>query len=142
MSSTHIRSQNFEARHLWPRVVIEQAPLQTYSSAMIFAPKNSLVRKGFEKDIPKWITRKPKVREDWSASLQTLEGHCNSGKAVAFSPDGQLVTPQHRTNQPRRPPPGRSAKTSHPNLCPHITLIRRRSLVRRQNKNRPERRAL
>jgi WD40 repeat protein len=33
----------------------------------------------------------PRVLEDWSAQLQTLEGHSGSVRSVAFSPDGKLV---------------------------------------------------
>jgi len=32
-----------------------------------------------------------KVQANWSAALQTLEGHSNRVSSVAFSPDGQLV---------------------------------------------------
>ena len=73
------------------RPAIEQAPLQTYCSAVIFAPDKSLVRKQFEDRIPAWMKRLPEVQEDWSASLQTLEGHTSSVSSVAFSPDGALL---------------------------------------------------
>jgi len=49
------------------RSAIEQSPLQTYRSALIFAPDKSLVRKQFEDKIPKWMKRLPKL------SLQRLE---------------------------------------------------------------------
>ncbi|KFA70758.1 hypothetical protein S40288_09228 [Stachybotrys chartarum IBT 40288] len=71
--------------------IIEQAPLQTYASALIFAPVNSLVREHFKMEEPDWITTKPIVEEDWSACLQTLEGHENRVNSVAFSPDGQRL---------------------------------------------------
>ena len=73
------------------RSAIEQAPLQTYCSALIFAPDKSLVRKQFEDKIPKWMKRFPKVYKDWSAALQTLEGHTDWVSSVAFSPDGALL---------------------------------------------------
>src|SRR5712664_3317519 len=31
------------------------------------------------------------IREDWDPCLQTLEGHSNPVKAVAFSPDGKVL---------------------------------------------------
>jgi WD40 repeat protein len=71
--------------------MIEQAPLQLYYSALIFAPEKSIVRKQFEKCIPAYIERKPKVQENWSSILQTLEGHSSSVNSVAFSPDGKVV---------------------------------------------------
>jgi WD40 repeat protein len=71
--------------------VTEQAPLQLYSSALIFAPEKSLVRKQFKEYIPRWILRKPTVQSNWNSALQTLEGHTGSVCLVAFSPDGRQV---------------------------------------------------
>ncbi|OCK88236.1 uncharacterized protein K441DRAFT_647029, partial [Cenococcum geophilum 1.58] len=76
---------------LYNRVVIEQAPLQLYCSALVFAPEKSVIRAASEKDIPAWIHIKPKVQADWSAALQILEGHTDSVNSVAFSPDGTQV---------------------------------------------------
>ncbi|KUJ10180.1 uncharacterized protein LY89DRAFT_710917 [Mollisia scopiformis] len=73
------------------RLVIEQAPLQLYCSALVFAPKKSIVRKTFEKCIPCWIQQRPKVQEHWDTLLQTLEGHLDSVTSVAFSPDSKQV---------------------------------------------------
>ncbi|KAH8585978.1 putative F-box and wd40 domain protein [Bisporella sp. PMI_857] len=73
------------------RSIIEQAPLQLYCSALVFAPGNSIVRKQFENYIPSWIQTKPKVQAHWNAALQTLEGHSGWVRSVAFSPDGQRV---------------------------------------------------
>ncbi|KAH6698203.1 hypothetical protein BKA61DRAFT_530771 [Leptodontidium sp. MPI-SDFR-AT-0119] len=71
--------------------VIEQTPLQSYCSALVFTPTQSIVRAAFEKCIPSWIQRKPKVQERWDALLQTLEGHSDYVNSVAFSPDGKQV---------------------------------------------------
>ncbi|APA15267.1 hypothetical protein sscle_14g100370 [Sclerotinia sclerotiorum 1980 UF-70] len=64
---------------LYNRVGIEQAPLQIYCSALFFAPENSIIRKTFQKCIPSWIYKISRTRSNWSAALQTLEGHSNSG---------------------------------------------------------------
>jgi WD40 repeat protein len=72
------------------RFIIEEAPLQAYS-ALIFSPKDSIVRELFWDQVPGWIKRTLRVQEDWNPSLQTLEGHSDSVSAVAFSPDGKLV---------------------------------------------------
>src|SRR5271170_565199 len=74
---------------LYGRPAIEKAPLQAYCSALIFAPAKSIVRKQFEDRIR--MQKLPGVLEDWSAQLQTLEGHSDSVRSVAFSPDGKLV---------------------------------------------------
>ncbi|KAK3371787.1 hypothetical protein B0T24DRAFT_579249 [Lasiosphaeria ovina] len=73
------------------RLPIETAPLQTYASALVFSPVNSVVRKLFEVEEPSWITVKPKVEDHWSACLQTLEGHDDTVDSVAFSPDGKQL---------------------------------------------------
>ena len=51
----------------------------------------SIVRKQFEQWVPRWIQRLPDVQKDWSALLQTLEGHSSDVNAVAFSLDGKLL---------------------------------------------------
>jgi WD40 repeat protein len=71
--------------------VIEKTPLQLYSSALVFALEKSIVRRQFEESIPPWIQRKSKVQADWSATLQTLEGHSGPVTLVAFSQDGKQV---------------------------------------------------
>jgi WD40 repeat protein len=73
------------------RSIIEQAPLQVYCSALIFAPEKSIVRETFESCIPSWIQRKPRVETNWNAMLQTLEGHTEDVSSVAFSPDGKQI---------------------------------------------------
>jgi WD40 repeat protein len=59
--------------------------------ALIFAPEKNIIRAKFEKYIPAWIQKKPKVQVDWSVALQTLEGHSDSVWSVAFSPDSKQV---------------------------------------------------
>ena len=73
------------------RTVIEMAPLQIYSSALIFSPLRSVTRKRYERLIPRWIARQPCVEETWGASLHTLEGHSSTVNSVVFSQDGKLV---------------------------------------------------
>ncbi|KAF2175951.1 hypothetical protein K469DRAFT_679307 [Zopfia rhizophila CBS 207.26] len=73
------------------RLIIEDAPLQLYSSAIIFAPETSIIRNTFSDHVPRWVTRLSNVQEDWNASLQTFEGHTGPVEAVAFSPDSKLV---------------------------------------------------
>ncbi|KAF7518824.1 hypothetical protein G7054_g13313 [Neopestalotiopsis clavispora] len=70
---------------------IELAPLQTYTSALMFSPTNSLIKRTFRTEFPIWIGSAPKVELDWNACLQTLEGHSNSVNFVAISPDGRRL---------------------------------------------------
>ncbi|KAI8648817.1 NACHT domain-containing protein [Fusarium sp. Ph1] len=71
--------------------VINEAPLQIYSSALVFAPKRSLIRKSFENFIPEWLTTWPQVKHDWDACLLTLEGHSDRVISVVFSHDSTMV---------------------------------------------------
>ncbi|KAF1814946.1 WD40 repeat-like protein [Eremomyces bilateralis CBS 781.70] len=76
---------------LYSRRAIEQAPLQTYCSALAFAPIRSIIRKQFASCTSRWIRRLPKAEEKWNTLLQLLEGHSGGVTAVAFSPDGKTL---------------------------------------------------
>ena len=86
---------------LYSRPAIEQAPLQTYSSALVFAPTLSTIRETFKGCIPRWMLVLPKVEEKWNAALQTLEGHTDPVNSVAFSPNGALLASASRDNTVR-----------------------------------------
>jgi WD40 repeat protein len=91
--SPNIYAFIYDARRfaLHNRLIIEQAPLQTYCSALLFAPEKSIVRETFKRYIPSWIQRKPRVETYWNAMLQTLEGHTAWVNSVAFSPDSKQI---------------------------------------------------
>jgi WD40 repeat protein len=72
---------------MYHKGAIEGYPLQTYASALLFSPTHSLIRQLFYHEKPKKITIKPAWSEDWSACLQTLEGHSSCVYSVAFSHD-------------------------------------------------------
>lgn len=76
---------------LYNRSAIEQAPQQVYCSALVFAPRNSLIREQFREHTHGLTKTLPEVEKDWNALLQTLEGHSNFVSAVAFSPDGRVL---------------------------------------------------
>ncbi|KAK8013501.1 hypothetical protein PG991_009094 [Apiospora marii] len=75
---------------------IQVAPLQVYSSGLLFAPKQSVIRATFQDLIPQWILRQPVVDDKWNNCRQTLEGHSGSVNSVAFSPDSKLVASASR----------------------------------------------
>ncbi|KAK0766479.1 hypothetical protein N5P37_000204 [Trichoderma harzianum] len=70
---------------------IDEAPLQIYSSAILFAPEQSVIRNMFRDQIPPWISPLPQVESNWDACLATLEGHSGRTRAVSFSPDGRQL---------------------------------------------------
>ncbi|KAF7505435.1 hypothetical protein GJ744_000762 [Endocarpon pusillum] len=72
------------------RYIVDRAPLQLYSSAIIFAPQTSLVRNICGRP-PTWIQQYPKTPVEWGLELQKLEGHSDWVRAVTFSPDGALL---------------------------------------------------
>ena len=90
-SSLHAIIHDAKRFILYNRSITEEAPLQLYSAALVFAPKKSAVRRQFLDQFPQWICRLPEVQDEWSSSLQTLEGHYSWVIAVVFSPDGQLL---------------------------------------------------
>ncbi|PTB39276.1 hypothetical protein M441DRAFT_70414 [Trichoderma asperellum CBS 433.97] len=53
--------------------VMNKAPLQIYSSALIFAPEKSIVRKLFKPCIPLWLTTQPTMQSHWDPCLATFE---------------------------------------------------------------------
>ncbi|KAF2259255.1 hypothetical protein CC78DRAFT_621216 [Lojkania enalia] len=88
------------------KLAIESSPLQAYSSALMFSPASSLVRRLFEEEEPhSWVysvayspdsARLASASYDgtvkiWDANsgecLSTLEGHSSSVRSVAFSYD-------------------------------------------------------
>ncbi|KAH7200885.1 hypothetical protein BKA60DRAFT_469470 [Fusarium oxysporum] len=70
---------------------IDEAPLQVYSSALVFAPRKSVVRGLFEKQIPSWLSVRPQVKENWDACLSVMEGHTSPVYSVVFSHDAKMV---------------------------------------------------
>ncbi|KAM0425943.1 hypothetical protein ACHAPT_008882 [Fusarium lateritium] len=70
---------------------INLAPLQVYSSALVFAPKNSPIREAFRSQVPPWINLLPSVEPDWDTCLRVLEGHQAPVNAVAFSLDSSIL---------------------------------------------------
>jgi WD40 repeat protein len=75
------------------RTPVEAAPLQIYTSALIFAPTQSIIRQTFEREPLQWIYSLPQLHVGWNPCLQTLEGQKGGISSLDFSPDGhQLVS--------------------------------------------------
>lgn len=70
--------------------IVEHAPLQLYSSALIFSPTVSIIRNNFWAHLPSWVDHVPAVENTWSAFLQALD-HPDGITAIAFL-NGRLVT--------------------------------------------------
>jgi WD40 repeat protein len=81
---------------MYHKRAIQISPLQAYASALIFSPANSLIRRHFRDEEPKWITIKPSIGDKRSACLQTLEGHSNYVNSIAFSHDSTRLASASR----------------------------------------------
>ncbi|KUJ24617.1 putative G-protein beta WD 40 repeat-containing protein [Mollisia scopiformis] len=66
-------------------------PLQAYSSAIVFSPQTSIVRRRNLDKVPTWLRKLPQVEDAWASLIQTLTGHSGYVWAVAFSPDGKQI---------------------------------------------------
>ena len=86
---------------MWSGAVVQVAPLQIYYSALLFAPEESFIRKTFEHETPDWIKVRSGVDRAWGAMLQTLEGHTNWVRSVAFSPQGDRLASASHDNTVR-----------------------------------------
>ncbi|KAF2827736.1 WD40 repeat-like protein [Ophiobolus disseminans] len=67
--------------------MIKRWPLQVYTSGILFSPQTSIIKDIF-KDQARGLDVKPALEHNWSACLQTLEGHGSYVSSVAFLPDG------------------------------------------------------
>ncbi|KAF2844283.1 hypothetical protein T440DRAFT_473517 [Plenodomus tracheiphilus IPT5] len=72
---------------VYHKQAIKDYPLQTYASALLFSPTDSLIKRFFQDEEQQGITISPAMSDGWSACLQTLEGHNESVRSVVFSYD-------------------------------------------------------
>ena len=72
---------------------MEQAPLQTYGSALVFSPMKSEVRMQHWKERLSFIKNVKGIREGWDPCLQTLENRDSDYlvQALTFSSDGKVL---------------------------------------------------
>lgn len=74
------------------KLMIEEAPLQLYLSALIFSPNSSEVKKKNRKEIPSWILNEPNVPENRKRLPGGLSiAHSSVIHSFAVSPDSSLV---------------------------------------------------
>lgn len=75
--------------------LLEVSPLLLYTSALLFAPHQTIVRNTFEKlyieKLSPWIKKIPRIKEHWGESIQTIEsGQSYIGK-LAISPNSSFL---------------------------------------------------
>jgi WD40 repeat protein len=72
-------------------MVIQEAPLQTYSAALIFCPQKLLSKGLYWHQRFDFIKQAYVMQDSWNPCIQMLEDHGSWVNAVTFSPDGQIV---------------------------------------------------
>lgn len=103
--------------------LLKVAPLQLYSSALLFAPHQSIVRKTFEElhveKLSTWIKRIPTVKEQWDELVQSIESEQSFIRHLAISPNSSfLATSGFESNKIWESDSGRCLKTLE-----HIGLV-------------------
>jgi WD40 repeat protein len=73
--------------------IIQMAPLQAYLSALLFTPGETLTRRLFAKQVPRWILREPIVDKKWGSVIHSLENK-HELKSLAFSHDSKILALQ------------------------------------------------
>ncbi|KAF3153513.1 hypothetical protein TWF225_001947 [Orbilia oligospora] len=71
--------------------IVDETPLQIYSSAIIFSPEKSIIRETFKMHIPKWIDKPPRMPQLWRPMLQKLQRHEDYVDCIAFSPNAKQL---------------------------------------------------
>ncbi|TFB03806.1 hypothetical protein CCMA1212_004252 [Trichoderma ghanense] len=71
--------------------IIISEPRQLYSSVILFAPEESIIKKLFMGSMSMQVLLKPKVERRWNHCMQIFEGHTGPVLCVAFSHDSSRV---------------------------------------------------
>ncbi|RGP76562.1 wd40 repeat [Fusarium longipes] len=74
---------------------ISQAPLQTYVSALIFSPLESIVRMKFLNLVPSWIMHFPDIKQNWDQEIMAFSGPPNEATDFVTSKDGKILVAAH-----------------------------------------------
>ena len=70
---------------------VEEAPLQVYSSALVFAPEKSIVKQMFISLCPRWIQGHWTKDDHWNARIMELREHYGRVAEAMFSVDGERL---------------------------------------------------
>ncbi|KAL4923044.1 uncharacterized protein BDV17DRAFT_25494 [Aspergillus undulatus] len=72
-------------------MIIQEAPLQAYSTALVFCPQKSWSKRLYWNQRFNFIEQVYVMQESWHPCRQVLEGHQDWVNTVAFSPDGKTL---------------------------------------------------
>ncbi|EGR52057.1 uncharacterized protein TRIREDRAFT_35137, partial [Trichoderma reesei QM6a] len=82
------------------QIIIDE-PRQLYSSVILFAPDESIIKRLFVGSMCIQVSPKPRVESRWNHRMQILEGHTESVLCVAFSHDSLRVASASRDHTVR-----------------------------------------
>ncbi|KAK4164711.1 hypothetical protein QBC43DRAFT_317354 [Cladorrhinum sp. PSN259] len=83
--------QDAERFVLHHSLIMAQAPLQIYGTALLFSPLLSVIREGQWGNRLSYLHSIKGIGNNWGAQQQTLEGHTGMIVSIAFSPDGKMI---------------------------------------------------
>ncbi|KAM0426326.1 hypothetical protein ACHAPT_008366 [Fusarium lateritium] len=69
----NITLQDVKRFLLFHSQTIQDAPLQTYCSAILFSPQASIARRLYSNEVPRWIQQQSMASRGWSRSLRVFE---------------------------------------------------------------------
>ncbi|KAF2149707.1 hypothetical protein K461DRAFT_229781 [Myriangium duriaei CBS 260.36] len=89
-SSTQLLNLGVDAQRflLQNCFILDVAPLQLYTSSLIFAPEHSLIKTSFKSQTPDNLVVNAPCIKTWSQELLKLEGHADFVWSIVFSPVG------------------------------------------------------
>ncbi|CAG7991229.1 unnamed protein product [Penicillium salamii] len=70
--------------------IINAAPLQIYSAALIFAPQNE-IHQMWACELPSWVSQLPRIDPNWGPELQSYDDYSHGLRGIVFSPDGRYL---------------------------------------------------
>ncbi|RSM00418.1 hypothetical protein CEP52_009132 [Fusarium oligoseptatum] len=72
--------------------IIDEHPLQIYTSGLVFAPEKSIIRAAFRDCLPEWITQFPQVPQNWNTNLRVIETPLGlADSPMSFLPDSRSL---------------------------------------------------
>ncbi|KAJ5392566.1 NACHT-domain-containing protein [Penicillium cosmopolitanum] len=99
LSQLSNRVQDASRFMIYHRQIIDQHPLQIYTSSLIFSPMQSITKNQFKPS--SLIIGSPAMEQNWSSCLLTIENtkDCSASlENIAWSPDGTQIASQDDIN--------------------------------------------
>ncbi|KAK1989135.1 hypothetical protein LZ30DRAFT_612447 [Colletotrichum cereale] len=83
-------ARRFVLKH---RHVVDMAPCQIYSSAILFSPEKSVIRTTFFSEVPTWIAKYPEVADGWDPAIHVMKANGGLPVPRSTAPHPEGITP-------------------------------------------------